>query len=122
MATTTPSPESAAQLQLDGYNARDIDIFCSAYSDDVQLLDMLSGAVLCDGIEKLRVKYREQFERCPDLHCTLVKRIVCGNVVIDEELVKGLAPGKIVHATAIYEVQNGLIRRGWFVKGDAQAD
>ncbi len=118
MTPSISSPESAAQLQLDGYNSRDIDLFCSAYSDDVQLMDMLSGDVFCDGIAQMRQRYGEQFARCTDLHCTLVKRIVCGAVVIDEEHVRGLVPGKIVHATAIYEVQNGLIIRGWFVRGD----
>ncbi|MFN8360269.1 MAG: nuclear transport factor 2 family protein [Candidatus Kapaibacterium sp.] len=115
------SPESAAQLQLDGYNARDIDLFCSAYSEDVQLMDMLTGAVFCDGKINMRQRYGEQFAKCPDLHCTLVKRIVCGSVVIDEELVRGLVAGSIVHATAIYEVQKGLIHRGWFVRGDITA-
>lgn len=117
MDDMTTSPESAAQLQLDGYNSRNIDLFCSAYSETVQLMDMLTGAVFCDGIVQLRERYGEQFAKCPDLHCTLVKRIVCGSVVIDEEHVRGLSSDKIVHATAIYEVQNGLIQRGWFVRG-----
>ena len=114
----TTSPESAAQRQLDGYNTRNIDLFCSAYSKDIVLLDLVSGIVFCIGIEQLREKYSLQFDKCVELRCELSKRIVCGNIVIDEEYVSGLVVGKIVHATAIYEIQNGLICRGWFVRGN----
>jgi len=52
------------------------------------------------------------------LHCKLVKRIICGNIAIDEEHVTGQVPGKITHATAIYEVNDaGLIKKAWFVRG-----
>jgi hypothetical protein len=110
------TPESAAQCQLDAYNARDIDAFCDAYTHDVELSSLLTGEVFCSGIEQMRKKYGEQFERCTELHCNLTKRIVCGNVVIDEEEVSGLVPEMIVHATAIYEIRDGRIARGWFVR------
>jgi hypothetical protein len=59
------------------------------------------------------------FNRCPDLLCIIVKRIVCGEFAIDEELVNGQVKGKTIHATAVYHVnQNGLIDKAWFMRGE----
>lgn len=110
------TPEAAAQRQLDAYNDRDITAFCDAYTPDVELISLLTGTVFCSGIEQMKQRYGEQFERCTKLHCTVTKRIVCGNVVIDEEQVVGLSSDGPVHATAIYEIRDGLIARGWFVR------
>lgn len=114
-----PAAEIAAQKQLDAYNQRDIEAFLDAYTDDIELAELLTGAVFCRGKVEMRAIYGAMFNRCPDLHCRLVKRIVCGNVAIDEELVTGQTKGKTVHATAIYQVTtDGLISRAWFVRGN----
>jgi hypothetical protein len=42
--------------------------------------------------------------------------MVCGNIAIDEEHVRGLKDDGIVHAIAIYETSDGLITRAWFVR------
>ncbi|MFM7157731.1 MAG: nuclear transport factor 2 family protein [Bacteroidota bacterium] len=110
--------EQAASQQLAAYNARDIDSFLACYADDVELCHLTTGEVFCKGTFEMRAIYGAMFNRCPDLHCTLVKRIVCGNIAIDEEHVTGQMPGKVVHATAIYEVNDaGLIIKAWFVRG-----
>lgn len=109
------TPEEAAQAQLDAYNARDVVAFAEVYADDVQLLTLKTGERFCAGKEELRLRYAPMFERCTDLHCRLVSRTVCGNVVIDEERVTGQITGEI-HAVAVYEVINGLIQRAWFVR------
>lgn len=110
--------EQAASQQLAAYNERDIEAFLSCYTDDVELCDLISGEAFCKGIFEMRAIYGAMFNRCPDLHCKLVKRIICGNIAIDEEHVTGQVPGKITHATAIYEVNDaGLIKKAWFVRG-----
>lgn len=110
--------EQAASQQLAAYNARDIDSFLACYADDVELCHLTTGEVFCKGTFEMRAIYGAMFNRCPDLHCTLAKRIVCGNIAIDEEHVTGQMPGKVVHATAIYEVNDaGLIIKAWFVRG-----
>ena len=109
--------EQAASQQLAAYNARDIDSFLACYADDIQLVDLKSGEVFCDGLIEMRAIYGAMFHRCPELHCTLIKRIVCSDIAIDEEHVIGQIPGKITHATAIYQVnQAGLIVKAWFVR------
>lgn len=110
------TPEQAAQAQLDAYNARDINAFADVYADDVQLYSLGSDTPFCSGKEQLRERYGAMFAQCMQLHCRLVSRIVCGNTAIDEEHVTGLS-GDEVHAVAIYDVEGGLIRRAWFVRG-----
>ena len=106
----------AAQAQLEAYNARNIDAFAVVYTDDVQLIDLSSGNVFCNGIGELRLRYGRQFAEHPELHCHLVHRIVCPPFVIDEEQVAGLVEGSIVHAVATYECRNGKIARAWFIR------
>lgn len=109
--------EQAATLQLAAYNARDIESFLACYTEDIELLDLKSGEVFCSGLLEMRAVYAAMFNRCPELHCTLVKRIVCGDIAIDEEHVMGQIPGKVTHATAIYQVNDaGLIVKAWFIR------
>lgn len=110
------SPLECAQAQLDAYNARDIERFSEVYADDVELVDLATGDVFCRGIEDLHTRYGAQFARCPDLHCSLVSRIVCPPFVIDEEHVTGLNPAGLVHAVATYQCDNGKIIRAWFIR------
>lgn len=110
------TPEECAQAQLDAYNARDIDAFAAVYHDDVVLFDLKTAQPFCSGIEALRERYGAMFEQKRSLHCQLVNRMVCGTVAIDEEHVHGLSADGIVHAIAIYETQNGLITKAWFVR------
>jgi len=107
---------AAAQAQLDAYNARDIDAFAHAYTEDVELIDLATGSVFCRGIDELRSRYGRQFSEHPNLHCRLISRIVCPPYVIDEEDVSGLAPSGQVHAVATYECCDGKIRRAWFLR------
>ncbi len=108
---------AAAQAQLEAYNARDIDAFARAYTDDVELVDLSTGTVFCHGIDELKSRYGRQFSEHPDLHCRLVSRIICPPYVIDEEDVSGLAPSGLVHAVATYECRDGKISRAWFLRG-----
>lgn len=107
-----------AQHQLDAYNARDIDRFLECYADGIQLMNFPDNTVFCSGKEEMRTRYGKMFEDKQSLHCRLVKRIVCGDFAIDEEEVDGLVDGRIVHATAIYEVRDNLIQKAWFIRGE----
>lgn len=110
------TPQECAQAQLDAYNARDVDAFASIYADDIVLCDLRTGEPFCIGIQTLRERYGPMFAERTQLHCTLVNRMVCGSVVIDEEHVAGLRDDGIVHAIAVYETKDGLITKAWFVR------
>lgn len=102
--------------QLEAYNNRDIEEFAKWFDEDVELIQLKSNETFCNGRQQLIQIYGDMFEKSPELNCEIVNRIVCGNIVIDEEEVTGIRNGEFVHATAIYEVKDGLIRRAWFVR------
>ncbi|MCX6140194.1 MAG: nuclear transport factor 2 family protein [Candidatus Kapabacteria bacterium] len=108
--------EQCAQEQLDAYNARDIMRFADVYSMDIQLIDLATGSVFCEGRTALIDRYGPMFAAHPDLHCRLMKRIVCPPFVFDEEDVVGLSPNGSTHAVATYECVGGMITRAWFVR------
>jgi len=111
--------EYAAQRQLEAYNDGNIEAFLDCYTDDIQLINQQNGEVFCTGKLEMRAIYGSMFNRCPELLCILVKRIVCGEFSIDEELVTGQVKGKTVHATAIYHVNEyGHIAKAWFIRGE----
>ena len=119
MHVPEPTPEHCAQAQLDAYNARNIDAFAQVYAENVQLMDLATGTVFCDGRQALIDRYGPMFAGHPELHCELVSRIVAPPFVLDEERVTGLRPDSVVHAVATYEVRHGQIVRAWFLREDA---
>lgn len=111
------SPEMLVQQQLDGYNARDIEVFLQPYSEDIELYDFpdkLSGK----GKENMRINYQSFFESVPDLHCELVNRMILGNTVIDQERVTGFKNGYILEAIAIYKIVDNKIAKVFFIRKD----
>ncbi len=107
------SPEDVAQMQLNAYNLGDIDSFLDAYSDTVKVYDF-PNELRYQGKDKMRDNYSGLFESTPDLHCQLIKRIVLGNTVIDQELVTGLNNGGEIKAIAIYKIREGKIQEVYF--------
>lgn len=117
-AQTTPSlPAQLAQQQLDAYNKRDINAFLQPYADTVAVY-MFPNKLLYKGKETMRQEYKGMFAQTPDLHCTLVNRIVQGNTVIDQESVvfkKGVPP---MAAIAIYTISGDKIVAVHFIPAE----
>lgn len=90
------------------YNKRDLDPYCALWANDAQLVDIPTGKILADGIDAVRAHYKKRFTNSPDLHCTVVKRIVQGDWVIDHEAVDGIQDQTLM-VIAAYRVENGLI-------------
>ncbi len=80
------TPEQLAQAQLEGYNNRDIEAFLAPYSDTVKIYNF-PAELTTQGKEAMRTGYSNMFDNLPDLHCTLLNRMVSGNTVIDHESV-----------------------------------
>lgn len=109
--------EYPVQQQLDAYNARDIERFMQWWADDCQYYAFPS-TLLADGAAQIRERHVERFKES-GLHGELIKRIVVGNVVADQEVVQRTFPegrGE-VDVMAIYEVEAGKIVRAWFKLG-----
>ncbi len=104
------TPTQVAENQLLAYNAHDINAFCACFDDYVKVELLVEGEVLFEGMDALRIAYTERFSN-PNLHAKLVNRIALGRVVIDEEEVTGLPDIDTLYVVAIYEIDEGLIRR-----------
>lgn len=120
--TTTPAaarpgetPEQLVQRQLDAYNARDVAQFAATYAADVELLGF-PAKLRSEGRQQLEASYKKFFDSAPQLHCDIVNRTILGNKVIDHERVTGMPDGQTLETVAVYEVENGLIRRVTFIR------
>lgn len=105
------------QRQLEAYNARDIGALLASYADDAELYEH-PAKLLAKGPAALRERFTIRFQE-PNLHATLLNRIVQGNVVIDHEKVTRTfpeGPGSI-ELIMIYEVTSGRISRAWTIAG-----
>jgi len=86
----------------------------STYSPEIEIINLEDNSIMLKGHNELRKKYTERFEVCK-VHADIKNRIVIGNKVIDHEYVTGLKKNEAVKAVAIYEVENDLIIRVWFL-------
>ena len=77
------------QEQLEAYNARDLDRFVATYSDTIRIFRLPDTEPAVAGKTQLADTYRNRFSS-PNLHATIVNRMVLGNKVIDHESVVGI--------------------------------
>jgi hypothetical protein len=104
------TPEQVVQANLDCYNRRDIDGFMSYFSPDIKMYNFADNSVTIDGLEQYRKVYKELFDLSPNLHSTIVKRIVFDNKVIDHESIVGRRGSDgIFEIVLIYEVKDNKI-------------
>jgi len=110
---STETAEYIVDVQLDAYNARDIDKFVDTFSEDIEIYD-LYGKMTMKGHAQLRERYANLFKNTPNLNCRIENRIMINNKVIDKENV--IMNERIVEAVAIYEVIDGKITKVTFVR------
>lgn len=117
MSASSLSPASVVQRQLDAFNARDLDALLAIYAEDAELLQHPS-ILLAQGTNALRARFAVRFQE-PNLHATLLNRIVTGDIVIDHELIARTFPEGVgtQELTMIYEVKAGRITRAWTILG-----
>ncbi|WP_037286853.1 nuclear transport factor 2 family protein [Saccharibacillus sacchari] len=118
MANEQKGPERSAeelvQLQLENYNAHDLEGFLAVYAEDAKLYNLLDGTLMAEGREAMRERYRKRFA-VDQVQAKLVNRMVIGSRVIDHEEVTQAGSDRVLQAAAIYETSEGLIRAAWFV-------
>ena len=98
---------------MEAYNKRDINAFMNAYAEDIKIYNYPDKLIIQDK-ETMRRNYAQFFEGTPDLNYTVPKRLILGNIVIDEELIT--ANGNQFSAVAIYEVTDGKISTVTFLR------
>jgi hypothetical protein len=116
------APDAVVQMQLDAYNARDIEKFMAAWAEDAQYFEHPS-TLLASGSAQIRERHVARF-REPNLHGSLVNRMVVGNTVVDhEKVIRTFSEGPgHVDVIAIYEVNGGRIAKAWFIMGPRALD
>ena len=107
------TPETPVQLQLEAYNAHDLERFVAQYADDVRVYRPPQVDPVLSGKTAFAAHYATNRFNRPALHAEVVCRIVSGNKVVDHERIAGLEDG-LVEAIAVYEVIDGRIRTVWF--------
>lgn len=115
--TSSTSPETVVQRQLDAYNAHDVDALMATYAEDAQQYEY-PATLITSGAVQLRERITARFSE-PNLHAKLLNRIVMGQVVIDHEEVTRTFPegtGEL-ELVAIYEVRDDRIATVRFISG-----
>lgn len=115
VALAQNAPEELAQAQLDAYNQRNLEAFLLPYDDSVAVYTF-PNQLQYRGKTQMRQVYGEMFQNLPDLHCTLLNRMVLENTVIDHELVVFRKGQQSLKAIAIYKIKNGKIAEVYFLQ------
>jgi hypothetical protein len=106
------TPEQIVQRNLDFYNARNIEGFMSSFSNDIALYTYPEPIPATVGLEAVRKVYTELFVLSPNLHSTIIKRIVFDNKIIDHERIVGRrGSSEPIEIVLIYEVKEDKIFR-----------
>jgi hypothetical protein len=109
------TPRDIVNQQLIIYNAHDIDGYCALFAEDAKIFDLVTGQMICDGLDAIRSVYTKRFAGNPNLHCIVHQKMESPDFAIDKEIVSGLPTGPL-HIMAIYEVREGLIRSLRFIR------
>ena len=107
-------PVDVVQVQLEAYNAQDLDAFCACFAKDCVIADF-NGAVTQEGAGQIRQRFEAMFAQYPENKAHIVSRMAVGDVVIDHERIDR-SPQLRLEAIAIYTVRDGLISRVDFVR------
>ena len=104
------SVEQVVQSNLEAYNNRDLEKFMSWFSEDIELYNFSEMKLIASGKPAIEKLYKELFAVSPNLHSTVLKRIVFDNKVVDHESIVGRkGDSEVLEIVMIYEVKDGEI-------------
>ena len=110
------TPEDIVQRQVNAYNARNLDVFMDAYAKDARVhLGLDAGAKTLDPAE-MRSTYDGLFQKAAGLHVQILKRMVMGDTIVDQERVTWDGAKEPVQGIAIYKVAQGRIAEAWLIE------
>lgn len=91
-----------------------IEGFASTYAEDITVYTFPENTVTLSGKQALIERYTETFKK--KMYAEIRNRSIVGNKVIDWEFATNGLTGKTVSLMAIYEVENNLISKVWFIR------
>lgn len=106
--------------QLLAYNSQDIEAFAATYHEDVEI-HHFPGGLQYKGKQELISRYGPKFAKLKCLEASSLKRIVEGRFLVDHELAESCSEedrvvDRSVKVIAMYEVEDGLIKRVLFAR------
>jgi len=106
--------------QILAYNSQDIAAFAATYHEDVEI-HHFPGGLQYKGKQELISRYGPKFARLKCLEASSIKRIVEGRFLVDHELAESCSEqagvvDRSIEVIAMYEVEDGLIKRVIFSK------
>lgn len=104
-----------AQGQLDAYNAQDLDLYMTFFTEDCVIAD-LNGAVSSPHAAAIRERYSKAFAQFPQNRARLINRMIVGSTVVDHEEVERAPGGERFEVIAIYTLRDGKIARVDFAR------
>ncbi|NRD79821.1 nuclear transport factor 2 family protein [Bacillus sp. BRMEA1] len=108
------SIEQVVQKQIEFYNKQDMEGFASTYADDITVYSFPDNTIQLDGKQALIERYTETFKK--KMYAEIKTRSIVGNKVIDWEIAKNGLTGESTSLMAIYEIENNLISKVWFIR------
>ena len=114
---TSDTAVAVVQKQLDAYNSKDLDAFVAVFHPDAELYNLGDDQAIAQSKEELVEVYGRLFAQSPNLRSDVISRTVIGNKVMDYEVITGRnKQSEPMYLVAIYEVEQGKIRRCYFVR------
>jgi hypothetical protein len=101
--------EEIVDIQIEAYNSRNIELFCSVFAKDIKIFNH-PNVLFIEGIESLKELFSNRFQVSPNVHCEIVNRIVLDNKVIDHEFVTGIFDDPI-ELIVMHTINNNKITR-----------
>jgi hypothetical protein len=108
------SIEKVVQHQITFYNNQDIIGFASTYADNITVYNFPDNTITLSSKQALIERYTETFKK--KMHAEIKNRSIVGNKVIDWEIATNGLTGEKASLMAIYEVENDLISKVWFIR------
>jgi hypothetical protein len=116
-AAVDTTPVAVVQRFVDGANARDLALMLSVVAPDAVFAPLTDGAPLAVGRDSIQAFYRRVLSTLPaTLRVTVETRVSDGAFVVDREHFTNRGAQRRDHATWIYQVSGGLIRRAWVLR------
>jgi hypothetical protein len=115
-AVKVTNPEAIVQKQFEAYNQHDVETFAGTFSEDIELFELPDTVAMLKGRAALTQFYTDRFREHPTLRAELSEQLVSDNTVIYKEKLYGLPQQPVVEIVAIYQIQDNLIRRIWFIR------
>jgi hypothetical protein len=111
------TPVAVVQRFVDGANARDLAQMMSTVAPEAVFASLPDGDPLAMGRDSVQALYRRILStNVPGFRVTVESRLSDGAFVVDHEHFTDSGVQRRNHATWIYQVSGGLIRRAWVLR------